>query len=53
MKDWPKPSVLIAEPDALRGLDHLIERSRRVLDRYIRMPLPVRKPDPKPLARTA
>jgi len=51
MNRWKNLAAIIAEPDALRGLDHLIERARRVLDRNMRMP--VRKPDPKPLARTA
>ena len=41
---------LISEPDALRGLDHLIELARRILNRNMRMP--VRKPE-EPLARTA
>jgi hypothetical protein len=43
--------VLIKEPEALRGLDRLIECARRVLERD--MPLPEREPAQKPLARTA
>lgn len=43
--------ALIEDPDALRGLDRLIECARRVLDRNMRMP--VRNAEQKPLARTA
>lgn len=48
-------TALIGAPDALRGLDHLIEHARRVLDRYRYVPLrlPVRKPEEKTLGRTA
>jgi hypothetical protein len=55
MKVWINLGAVIKEPDALRGLDHLVDRARRVLDRYMRIPvpMPVRNPDPKPLARTA
>lgn len=46
---------LLQEPDALRGLDHLIERARCVLERYMDLPLqmPVRIRDHQQLARTA
>ncbi len=49
--DRAKLIVLIKEPEALRGLDRLIECARRVLDREMREP--VHEPAPKPLARTA
>lgn len=51
MDSWTKFRTLIEDPVALRGLDHLIECASRVLDRY--MGMPVRKSDPKPLARIA
>jgi len=51
MNSWSKFKTLIEDPVALRGIDRMIERARRVLDRYVRMP--VRKADPKPLARIA
>jgi hypothetical protein len=51
MNRWTNLTAVIRQPDALRGLDHLIERARRVLDRYKR--IPVLKPDPRTLARTA
>ena len=44
-------TVLIKDPTALRGLDHLIEQVRRVLDRH--MCMPTRKLESKTLARTA
>lgn len=55
MNGWPNLSAVVGNPDALRGLDHLVERARRVLERYMRVPVPLsaRKPDPKPLGRTA
>ena len=55
MKGWTNFSAVVKEPDALRGLDHLMERARRVVERYMRIPvpLPARKPNPKPLGRTA
>ena len=55
MHDGIKLGTIIGRPDALKGLDHLMERTRRVLDRYMRIPVPMpaRKPDPKPLGRTA
>ena len=51
MNSWTKFRALLEDPDALRGLDHLMECARRVLDRNLRMPM--RQPDPKPLGRTA
>jgi len=51
MKRWTNLPVLIQQPDALQGLDSLIERARRVLNRYKR--IPVVKPEPRKLARTA
>lgn len=51
MNSWSKLKTLIEDPVALRGIDRMMERARRVLDRYMRMP--VRKVDPKPLARIA
>jgi len=55
MKIWTNLNAVLKEPEALRGLDHLIESTRRVLDRYMRVPLPMPAPqaDPKPLARIA
>lgn len=55
MESWTNLAALLEERDTLRGLDHLIERVRRVLERYRHLPLrlPARKPDEKPLARTA
>jgi len=51
MNDWTHISAVLREPDALKGLDQLMECASRVLDRYGR--LPVRKPEPQPLARAA
>ena len=51
MKSWTNLTALIQKPDALRGIDHLIEYSRRVLDRY--MHTPEREPEEKPLPRVA
>jgi hypothetical protein len=51
MNSCTKFRALIEDPVALRGIDRMIERVGRVLDRYMRTP--VRKPDPKPLARIA
>jgi len=51
MKSWTNLTALIQEPDALRGIDHLIEYSRRVLDRYMRTP--VREPEQNTLSRVA
>jgi hypothetical protein len=51
MKSWTNLATLIQKPEALRGIDHLIEYSRRVLDRYMRTP--ERKPEQKKLARVA
>jgi len=55
MKSKTTLTALIKEPDAFRGLDHLIESARRVLDRYMRTPvrMPERNSEQKPLARTA
>jgi hypothetical protein len=51
MKSWTNLTALVQKPDALRGIDHLIEYSRCVLDRYMRTP--VRKPEQKTLPRVA
>ena len=51
MNDWTQIRRILENPVALRGIDHLIDRVRRVMDRHKRMP--VRQPDPKPLARIA
>jgi hypothetical protein len=51
MSSSPKLTALVRQPDALRGLDHLIEQARRVLDRYMRIPAP--KPEQKVLPRVA
>jgi hypothetical protein len=40
MSSSPQITGLIRQPDALRGLDHLIEYARRVLDRYMCVPAP-------------
>ena len=55
MNGWTNFDAVLKEPTALKGLDVLMDRARRVLDRYMRipMPMPVRKPEPKPLGRTA
>jgi len=51
MSSSPQITGLLRQPDALLGIDHLIDYARRVLDRYMRMPAP--KPEQKPLARVA
>jgi len=51
MKSWTNLTALIQQPDALRGIDRLIEYSRRVLDRY--MPTRGREPEQKTLPRAA
>jgi len=51
MSNSPKLTALVRQPDALRGIDHLIEHARRVLDRYMRMPAP--KTEQKALPRVA
>jgi len=43
--------MVIGQPEALRGIDNLIERARRVLDRYMR--IPERKTEQKQLPRAA
>ena len=49
MSSPPQIIALIRQPDALRGLDHLIEYTRCVLDRYMNLP---ERPE-KPLSRAA
>jgi len=51
MSSPPHITALIQQPDAFRGLDHLIDCARRVLDRYTR--LPERRTDQRPLSRVA
>lgn len=51
MNSWIDINALIEEPDALRGLDQLIEYAHCVLDRNMRPP--AGKADEKPLACTA
>ena len=55
MKVLTNLGAVLKEPDALRGLDLLVERARSVVDRYMRVPvsMPAPKSDPKVLARTA
>ena len=50
MNSWININALIEEPDALRGLEQLIEYAHCVLDRYMGKPA---GKDEKPLARTA
>ncbi len=49
MSSPPQITALIRQPDALRGLDHLIEYARSVVYRYMRVP---EHPE-KPLSRAA
>ena len=51
MTSWININALIEEPDALRGLDQLIEYAHCVLDRNMRVPL--RNADEQSAARTA
>ena len=51
MNSSPQITGLIRQPDALLGIDHLIECARRVLDRYMRVPAP--KAEQDALARVA
>lgn len=55
MDDLTKLALVLEAPEALRGLDQLMERVRRVLERYAHVPLrmPLRTPDQSRLARTA
>jgi len=51
MNGWTNISALLTEPEALRGLDRLIEYARSVVDRYMRVP--ARNADHESLARVA
>ena len=51
MENWAKFSALIAQPDALRGIESLIDYARRMVDRYT--VVPIRKPAEQKLARSA